>query len=344
MKVGLFIAAAAAALSAVQGQKSIVKTVKEMDGHMAKLISKAPEEVRTALGGDGLTFFLPEDAAWEMLGARSDAKDIAKDSAWAHLMAKHDYARSLLAEFLTAHVLSSVVKNETFQNFVDNGTVLPTLNPQAKLTMVSRADAETGFGLKQYMGVSLIKLADIDATNGVVHVICCVICPYNIMPWNMGVVLVHSPDFSILAEALSTAGLLNNLTDATTNPWTVFAPTNKAFGNALTALDLTKEDLFGNKELLKTILQAHVMKVDCDAACVKGQQTVSTIGGEKIPIDDISLTKTDRRFMNGFVHFVDEVIIPPSLKAVVQKDSPSLTAQLKTAIKKKTKGKTKGKL
>lgn len=310
MKGGLFITAAAAALSAVQGQKSIVETAQETDGlqYLVAAILAAPEGILTALGGDDLTVFAPTNSSFEDIGAGSDAKN----TPWAHLTADFDYARSRLADVLTAHVLGSVVRSGALAN----GVEVPTLNPQTNLTVVTEGGAATGFGLKPKADgdVSNIEVADVDATNGVVHLIEGVIIPNSFIPNTIAGLAVDTPDLSILVEALSTAGLVDTFTNATTNPWTVFAPTNAAFGNALAALNLTKEELFGNTELLTTILQAHVMNVDCDAACVGGKQTVSTIGGEKIPIDDIKPSQTDNLCMNGIVHVVSEVIVPPSLK------------------------------
>lgn len=315
MKGGLCMAAAAAALgvSAVQGQKTIVETAQETEGleYLVAAILEAPAEILTALGGSDLTVFAPGNSSFEAIGAGS----ADTGTPWAHLTAGFPYAKDRLADVLTAHVLSSVVLSTD----LSDGAEVPTLNPSTNLTVVADSNAPTGFGVKPKSdgSVSAIAAADVTATNGVVHLVDGVIIPNNLFAGSIAQLVVSAPEsFSVLAEALTAAGLVETFNNATTNPWTVFAPTNEAFGDALTALNLTKEELLANTELLTTILQAHVMNTDCDAACVGGQTAVSTIGGEKIPVGDIKPTDdgTDNFCLNGVAHVVSSVIVPPSLQ------------------------------
>ncbi len=72
---------------------------------------------------------------------------------------------------------------------------------------------------------------------------------------NMNVVQIaqSNADFSLLVEALQAAGLAGALTD-TSASYTILAPTNAAFVQALPETGMTKAELFSNKPLLTQIL------------------------------------------------------------------------------------------
>ena len=64
---------------------------------------------------------------------------------------------------------------------------------------------------------------------------------------------------TILTAALKAAGLDTMMMDAGT--YTVFAPTDDAFAAVLTKLNVTKEELLANTDLLKTVLPYHVVPI-----------------------------------------------------------------------------------
>merc|ERR1719191_2725102 len=67
---------------------------------------------------------------------------------------------------------------------------------------------------------------------------------------------VAAGSFTVLAEALTKANLVTTMKSA--GPFTVFAPTDAAFGKALELLGVTKEALLANKGL-PGILTYHVV-------------------------------------------------------------------------------------
>merc|ERR1712137_670988 len=97
----------------------------------------------------------------------------------------------------------------------------------------------------------------------------------------------------------------------------VFAPTDTAFGN----LDLTTDELLNDVETLTKILQAHVMPVACDSTCVLGQTDLVTLNQNgPTPVSSITaegvLNTTDLKYLNGYVHVINEVLdAPPPLDA-----------------------------
>lgn len=163
---------------------------------------------------------------------------------------------------------------------------------------------------------SKIVQADIPASNGVIHAIDKVLLPAD---KTVVQVAAANPDFSILVEAVTAAGLADTL--SAPGPFTVFAPTNAAFASLLAELGLTKEQLLGNKALLTKVLTYHVVPGLVLKAQVPLNTPVTTVEGETFQVSS-TLVITDRRSRmanitaadilasNGVVHVIDKVILP----------------------------------
>jgi transforming growth factor-beta-induced protein len=134
-------------------------------------------------------------------------------------------------------------------------------------------------------------------------------------------VAVGAGDFTILVEAVKAAGLADTLSGP--GPLTVFAPTDKAFADALTTLGITKEALFADKAKLTSILTYHVvtgkvMAADVltmdgkDVPTVGGPPLKVKIDGSTVMINDATVTKADIEASNGVIHVIDKVLLPPS--------------------------------
>jgi len=125
----------------------------------------------------------------------------------------------------------------------------------------------------------------------------------------------ENADFSTLVAAVVAAGLADTLSGS--GPFTVFAPTNKAFAKlpAGTVEGLLKPE---NKEKLAAILTYHVvagkvMSTDLSngqkAATVNGQEVTVTIG-DGVQVDTATITAADLEASNGVIHVIDSVIMP----------------------------------
>lgn len=163
---------------------------------------------------------------------------------------------------------------------------------------------------------SKIVQADIAASNGVIHSIEKVLLPAD---KTIVQTAIANPDFSILAEAVTAAGLVDTLNAP--GPYTVFAPTNAAFASLLTELGVTKAQLLANTALLTKVLTYHVapglvLKVD-----VPINTPINTVEGETLTVGP-TLAITDQRgrqsnilatdvlASNGVIHVLDKVILP----------------------------------
>lgn len=123
-------------------------------------------------------------------------------------------------------------------------------------------------------------------------------------------------DFSILVQAVKAADLGDALSGE--GPYTVFAPTNKAF-EALPKEKL--EALLKDKEQLKSILTYHVLQGKVSSKQVVGLDKATTLNGKDLKIkkndkgvmvNDAEVVMTDIECSNGVIHVIDKVIIPDS--------------------------------
>lgn len=136
-------------------------------------------------------------------------------------------------------------------------------------------------------------------------------------------------NLSVLAEAIDAAGLETTL--RASGPYTVFAPTNQAFLDLLTELNLTKAQLLADKALLTSVLTYHVLGTKVPSSAVPLGQAISTVqkgffkaaasgGGLQITDGRNRISKVvtaDVPAQNGVVHIVDKVLLPAD-KNVVQ--------------------------
>jgi len=169
-----------------------------------------------------------------------------------------------------------------------------------------------------------VVAADIDASNGVIHVIDNVLIP----PGSIVDIAVGDPDnFSTLVSLLSTEGVDLVPTLSGNGPFTVFAPTNEAF-ERLGDVDLTTDQL-------KSVLLYHVSpgnirfsdivhkdKLDTAFESEGVTQTIKVvihrfwwwITGVGVKGDandsDSSIIVKDVLAANGFIHAIDEVLLP----------------------------------
>jgi uncharacterized surface protein with fasciclin (FAS1) repeats len=139
---------------------------------------------------------------------------------------------------------------------------------------------------------------------------------------------LNSKDHTTLVAAVKAAGLVETLMGP--GPFTVFAPTNKAFAAlpAGTVENLLKPE---NKDTLVKILTCHVVAGDVMAKAVMsmvkadgGAHKVKTVGGceltfrvkgKKVTVTDetggkATVTIADVKQSNGVIHVINKVLLP----------------------------------
>ena len=165
---------------------------------------------------------------------------------------------------------------------------------------------------KAYADGAEIIITDIEASNGVIHVIDAVILPET---RDIVDIAVEDGRFQTLVAALQAAELVEALKGE--GPFTVFAPTDEAFA-ALP--EGTVEALLADIPALTNILLYHVVEGKVMAADVVGLSEAQTLLGEsvkikvdmgKVYIDDAQVIITDIEASNGVIHVIDAVLLPP---------------------------------
>ena len=204
-----------------------------------------------------------------------------------------------LADVLTYHVLGTEVASSA----VTNGAIVNPLSTSNTLKL-TKTSANAVF-----VNQASVLTADVQADNGVVHVIDKVVLPVNTV-----VDVAIDNGFSTLVSAVVKAELVPALSDPL-QEFTVFAPTNAAFNNLATALGTDLNGIL-NLPNLADILTYHVVSGNVNAAdLVNGP--VATLNGANVivnlsggvKINDANVTTADVEADNGVVHVLDKVIL-----------------------------------
>merc|ERR1711992_335292 len=170
-------------------------------------------------------------------------------------------------------------------------------------------------------GVSNVVTADVQASNGAIHVIDSVILPAPAPARSAPVgdvvdVAVGAGSFKTLVKIVSDLGLVDTLKNA--EALTVFAPSDDAFAKLPAG---TLESLTADQA--KEIVLRHVVTAKVPAAAVTTGD-VATIGGElirlvKFPNGGVQINykggssnvvQADIQASNGVIHVIDSVILP----------------------------------
>ena len=255
-----------------------------------------------ALRGDGpLTVFAPTDEAFAALPEGTVESLLADPEA--------------LADILLYHVLAGKVMAES----VADGLAADTL--QGAPVSFSIVD-----GKPMINGANIIA-TDVEASNGVIHVIDAVILPPaegamedDAMAKDIVDTAIAAGSFNTLIAAVQAAGLEDALRGD--GPLTVFAPTDEAFA-ALP--EGTVESLLADPEALADILLYHVLAGKVMAESVADGLAADTLQGAPVSfsivdgkpmINGANIVATDVEASNGVIHVIDAVILPPAEAAM----------------------------
>jgi uncharacterized surface protein with fasciclin (FAS1) repeats len=124
---------------------------------------------------------------------------------------------------------------------------------------------------------------------------------------------IAAGSFKTLVAAVEAAGLVDTLQSK--GPFTVFAPTDKAFAKLPKG---TVESLLKDKVKLTSILTYHVVPGKIMSKDVMNLKKTKTVQGQDIKIDtksgvkinNANVVKADIEASNGVIHVIDTVILP----------------------------------
>lgn len=261
-------------------------------------------------GTDELTVFAPDNVAF---AAFLEANGFAELG---------DVPVPLLTQILLNHVIGGRVESGDLSTGYVN--TLATFNGEedANLSMYINIDGGVTINGGAAAGGTTVVTPDVEVDNGVIHAVSSVIN----LPTVVTFAVADEANFSTLVAALTRddqpdfVSVLSTANGTTPAPFTVFAPTNTAFGDLLTELGAgSLADIDG--PTLTATLNTHVIA----GANVRAEDlmdgTVGTLGAD-IEIDATNATITDLngrvieiivtnvQASNGVVHAIDTVILP----------------------------------
>ena len=168
------------------------------------------------------------------------------------------------------------------------------------------------------------------AYNGVIHVIDQCLAPQGLPGAHVMQVIAESPVHQILEEAIINIGYDDDLsfqvliddTYDTPGPWTVFAPTDSAFGIFAQELGLTNEELL-ESQFLNSIVTNHIIQNQTTSAEMYSGNFVTNLAGTALQFEysdstfyvignenTVEVNVTDLYAYNGVIHVIDAVIKP----------------------------------
>lgn len=267
---------------------SLVEVAEQAGSFTTLLTALDAADLTSTLGGDGpFTVFAPSDEAFARIPADAIAALLAD--------------KELLTAVLTYHV----VPGRVLASDVVGLTSAPTVNGKALAISVAGNTVKVD-------GATVVS-TDIEARNGVIHVIDDVLFPQPVL--DLIQTAQKAGSFGTLLAALEATDLTGVLRGD--GPFTVFAPTDAAFA-ALPAGTL--DALLADPMTLASILTYHVVPGRVTAAQVVGLQSAITVNGASIAItvdagavriNDANVVITDVQAANGVIHVIDRVILPP---------------------------------
>ena len=256
--------------------------------HNSLVAAVIQAELLETLQGDGpFTLFAPTDQAFADAGIDLASLDTPE-------------GKTALSNILLYHVVPSAV-------------------PASAVTECMTANAVNGQPLAFTVGTGVmvnganVTLADVNTSNGVIHVIDKVLTPTstpNDLPRTAQCTGIHNS----LVAAVIQAELLETLQGD--GPFTLFAPTDQAFADA--GIDLTSLDTPEGKTALSNILLYHVVPSSVPASAVTECMTANAVNGQPLAftvgtgvmVNGANVTLADVNTSNGVIHVIDKVLTP----------------------------------
>ena len=281
----------------------IVTTAQNTDDLSTLVAALERVNLATTLQGNGpFTVFAPTNAAFQAL--------LDSNPAWNSL---DDIDDATLTSVLLFHVLAAEVRAA---DLTDSYVTTLSTGPNNEQTVL-QIDVTGGV---KFNGNANPVTTDVEATNGVVHIIDAVMLPPDVVS-----LALTNDNFSILVAALTRSDLTTDYVSVLSGdgPFTVFAPTNAAFE----ALLNSNPDWNSLDDIpvatLEAVLNYHVVgSANVQSKQLSDNMEVETLGGmlmvdltdgaklETTSSQSVNIILTDVQGTNGVIHAVDTVLLP----------------------------------
>ena len=259
-------------------------------------------DLATTLSGDGpFTVFAPTNAAFQAL--------LDSNASWSSV---NDIPVETLKAVLLFHVLSGTVGSgdlsDSYVSTLSTGPNDEAISLQVEVT-----------GGVEFNGDANPVVVDVNASNGIVHVIDKVMLPPNVVT-----LALNNAGFTSLVAALTdsrhTTDFVAVLSGA--GPFTVFAPTNAAFQALLDSNTEWNSVADIPVATLEVVLLYHVVNEanvqsgqlsNGDVPTLGGTITIDLTNGAQIVTSSdqtVNIIIKDVQGANGVIHAVDTVLLP----------------------------------
>ena len=254
--------------------------------HNSLVAALAHANLVSTLEGTGpFTVFAPTDQAFSDAGIDlADFDTQEENDTLADILLYHVIAGSVASNAVTDGMLATMANGDRAKFGVNAGTVA--------------------------IGTATVTTADVQASNGIIHVIDQVLMP----PMDIPSIAQETGIHNSLVAAVMQADLIPTLSSP--GPFTLFAPTDQAFAAA--GIDLLALDSPEGKTILENILLYHVISGDVPSADIQECQTSEAVNGQPLSfslsngvmVNDANVTMADVVAKNGIIHVIDKVLTP----------------------------------
>ncbi|PQJ79169.1 fasciclin domain-containing protein [Polaribacter porphyrae] len=230
----------------------------------------------------------------------------------------NDVPVEVLKNILMNHVITGELKSTDLTTGYQKTNAISAAS-NTEMSIYVNVGAQVKFN-----GTSTVQIPNVEADNGIVHVVDAVIDLPSIVTF-----AVADPNFESLELALTRESDFNYVSTLSTKvgtnpaPFTVFAPTNDAFASLIG--ELSNVNSLGDipKATLESTLNTHVIAgFNYRATGLSNNMTLNTLGGQltvdltgSVPklVDPNSrtsdITATDVQANNGVIHAIRTVVL-----------------------------------
>ena len=289
---------------------SLVAALEAADGNLLE-----------ALSGGPLTVFAPTNEAFSAFLAANNFSSLDQ------------VPTDLLSQILLNHVVAGELRSSDLST--GYGETLATESTTGANLNI-HINTSSGVVLN---GISEVTQPNIPAANGVIHIVDAVIGLPTVVDFALA-----DQGFSTLVSALTRSDLTFDYVSTLSStgspaPFTVFAPTNDAFGALLSELGASSlSDI--DEPTLKATLDLHaVAGANVRSSDLTDDMNITTLGGDitgnvsgGATITDVNgrgsnIIVVDVQAANGVIHAIDKVILPQLPQTIVGAalDTPDLS-------------------
>ena len=264
------------------------------------------EDFETLIDAVGLADNLEQDGPFTIFAPT--------DAALANLEVLAANSEATLTEILLYHVVNGRYNGPA----VANRSMLPTLMGEAMMVEVDAGEI-------QLNDEASLTTTDIEASNGVVHVVDTVLLPpvNSLLTTDKGSrantldqVLTEDGRFTILLSLLDSANLDIDL-DNPAQSYTIFAPTDDAFAKLS---EEQMDNLMSDPDTLEAILSYHLIGDELGINQIATDDYIPTLEGrpliittnsnQQVLVNGEQLASFNTVAANGVIHAVDTVLMP----------------------------------